>query len=274
MAKTPVYTDPANQVQAATAVMLVDLSGNYVAPSGGGGGAGDASAANQVIQSTKLDTLHADLIAATPAGSAIIGKVGIDQTTGQNVIAVSDGGNVTQGAKADVAYTGGVGSFSVIALLKGIYNACIAAIPAGTAIIGKVGIDQTTPGTTNGVVVNASALPTGAASAANQTTLIAQTKSLTQAATSTSSNVTAAAANTLVLAGNTGRLGGAIVNDSTSVLYLKLSAAASATSYDYYLAGSASGVPAQYEIPANYVGPVYGFWASANGAARVSERTQ
>lgn len=39
---------------------------------------------------------------------------------------------------------------------------------AGTAIIGKVGIDQTTPGTTNGVVVNSSVLPTGAATAALQ----------------------------------------------------------------------------------------------------------
>ena len=36
-------------------------------------------------------------------------------------------------------------------------------LPAGTNIIGRVGIDQTTPGTTNGVVVNSSALPTGAA---------------------------------------------------------------------------------------------------------------
>jgi len=35
-----------------------------------------------------------------------------------------------------------------------------AAVPAGTNIIGKVGIDQTTPGTTNGVQVNA-ALPAG-----------------------------------------------------------------------------------------------------------------
>jgi hypothetical protein len=35
-----------------------------------------------------------------------------------------------------------------------------AALPAGTALMGKVGIDQTTPGTTNGVQVNA-ALPVG-----------------------------------------------------------------------------------------------------------------
>jgi hypothetical protein len=41
-------------------------------------------------------------------------------------------------------------------------------LEAGAALIGKFGIDQTTPGTTNGVVVNSSALPTGAATAAKQ----------------------------------------------------------------------------------------------------------
>lgn len=48
-------------------------------------------------------------------------------------------------------------------------GAVTATLGAGSAVIGKVGIDQTTPGTTNGVQVNASALPTGAATAANQT---------------------------------------------------------------------------------------------------------
>jgi hypothetical protein len=33
----------------------------------------------------------------------------------------------------------------------------------GTVNVGEVSFDQTTPGTTNGVVVNSSALPTGAA---------------------------------------------------------------------------------------------------------------
>lgn len=46
----------------------------------------------------------------------------------------------------------------------------IVGLAAGSAIIGKVSIDQTTPGTTNGVVVNSSALPTGAATSALQTT--------------------------------------------------------------------------------------------------------
>lgn len=42
----------------------------------------------------------------------------------------------------------------------GAVTAITNALPAGSAIIGKVGIDQTTPGTTNGVQVNA-ALPAG-----------------------------------------------------------------------------------------------------------------
>lgn len=43
-------------------------------------------------------------------------------------------------------------------------------LPAGSNIVGNVRVDQTTPGTTNGVVVNTSALPTGAATSALQTT--------------------------------------------------------------------------------------------------------
>ena len=62
-----------------------------------------------------------------PAGTNLMGKVGIDQTTP----------GTTNGVQIN------------------------AAIPAGAALIGKVGIDQTTPGTTNGVQVNA-ALPAGA----------------------------------------------------------------------------------------------------------------
>jgi len=54
-------------------------------------------------------------------------------------------------ASTDVALT--VADPNVLAAVQ-------SAIPAGTNIIGKVGIDQTTPGTTNGVQVNA-ALPAG-----------------------------------------------------------------------------------------------------------------
>jgi hypothetical protein len=54
--------------------------------------------------------------------------------------------------------------------LDQIHTDLTGATPAGSNVIGKVGLDQSTPGTTNGVVVNSSALPSGAATASNQVT--------------------------------------------------------------------------------------------------------
>ena len=66
---------------------------------------------------------------------------------------ISDGADVTQGAKADSAYAGS-GSASVITILKGIYNRLVdlissvqAAIPAGTARIGYTSDDPCNNGT-------------------------------------------------------------------------------------------------------------------------------
>lgn len=60
---------------------------------------------------------------------------------------MADGGQVTIGAKADTAWSSGAGS--VVAILKAIATNSGLPAPAGTNVIGKVGIDQTTPGTTN-----------------------------------------------------------------------------------------------------------------------------
>ena len=126
--------------------------------------------------------LKVDLATAVPAGTNLMGKVGIDQTTPgttngvqANIVsggvvsgafasgslaagAGTDGWNVTEGTKADTAWSSGSGS--LIAIAKTIAGNTGASVPAGSSIIGKVGIDQTTPGTTNGVQVNA-ALPAG-----------------------------------------------------------------------------------------------------------------
>lgn len=68
-------------------------------------------------------------------------------------------GGYTDGLEALVGTTNS--SLTTLAgYLDGVEAALAAATPAGTNIIGKVGIDQTTPGTTNGVQVNA-ALPAG-----------------------------------------------------------------------------------------------------------------
>lgn len=81
------------------------------------------------------------------------------------------------------------------------------ALPAGSALLGTVGIDQTTPGTTNGVVVNKG--PSD------------RTPAHTVA---TATNATSA-----MLAANAGRLAALIINDGSVDIYIKLGAAAVAS---------------------------------------------
>jgi hypothetical protein len=64
----------------------------------------------------------------------------------------ADGWDVTQGTKSDApCASGSTTPCSAEARLAHIENLAAAALPAGSAIIGKVGIDQTTDGTTNAV---------------------------------------------------------------------------------------------------------------------------
>lgn len=96
---------------------------------------------------------------------------------GGGAVTVANGADVALGATTDAAYAGS-GSATTVAIQKGIYNALVAALPAGSNIIGKVGIDQTTPGTTNGVVINSgSASITGTVA----TQPVARTKAQTSA---------------------------------------------------------------------------------------------
>lgn len=86
--------------------------------------------------------------------------------------------------------------------------------------------------------------------------------------TATSTNVSGSATSVTLLASNTNRLGATIFNDSTSILYLKLGATASTTSFTAKLYEDG-----YFEVPANYTGIIDGIWASATGAARVTEIT-
>ena len=124
------------------------------------------SAANQSTAITALGSILTALGSVVlGAGTNIIGKVGIDQTTPgtTNLVAagIADGANITQGAIADAAATAG-GTGSIGAKLRAISRDLVANIvlAAGANIIGKVGIDQTTAGVTNGANTNA-ALPAG-----------------------------------------------------------------------------------------------------------------
>lgn len=80
---------------------------------------------------SKLSTLHTDLTAATPAGTNIVGKFGVLGNDGATIASPSNPLSVATHAVTQS------GSW---------------VISAGAALIGKVGIDQTTDGVTNRVV--------------------------------------------------------------------------------------------------------------------------
>ena len=88
-----------------------------------------------------------------------------------------------------------------------------------------------------------------------------------RAATATPSNVASSASSVTILASNANRLGATVFNDSTQVLYLLFgSGTASATNYSVQMA-----TLTYFEVPFEFTGQLTGIWASANGAARVTE---
>ncbi len=91
-----------------------------------------------------------------------------------------------------------------------------------------------------------------------------------RATTPTQTSVASSASSVSLLAANNARKGATIYNDSTQILYLKLGATASTTSYTIQLP-AAPAVNSYYEVPFGYVGAIDGIWASANGNARITE---
>jgi hypothetical protein len=89
-----------------------------------------------------------------------------------------------------------------------------------------------------------------------------------RAGTSAVTSVTASATNQTLLSANANRLGATVFNDSSSLLYLKLGATASATSHTIQVPSFG-----YYELPFSYSGIIDGIWATATGAARVTELT-
>lgn len=88
------------------------------------------------------------------------------------------------------------------------------------------------------------------------------------ASTGTVTSVSGSASNQTLLSANTSRVGATIWNDSTAILYVKLAATATSSSFTYRLASQEV-----CELPYGYTGIVDGIWASATGAARVTEYT-
>jgi hypothetical protein len=89
------------------------------------------------------------------------------------------------------------------------------------------------------------------------------------ASTSAITQVAASVTSVVLKASNTSRLGLTIMNDSTSVLYVKFGATASTTSYTVKMTAGQ-----YYEMPFGYTGEVDGIWLSAAGNAYITELQQ
>jgi hypothetical protein len=90
-----------------------------------------------------------------------------------------------------------------------------------------------------------------------------------KADTSSVTSVASSATTVSLLASNTARKMATFYNDSTAILYLKLGATASTSSYTLQIAAGG-----YYELPFPcYTGAIDGIWASANGNARITELT-
>lgn len=110
--------------------------------------------------------------------------------------------------------------------------------------------------------ISATALPLPSG-AATEATL----DELTPASSSSTSNVSGSASSQTFLSANASRKGFIVYNDSDATLYIKYGATASATSYTEKLYSNGS------YSENGYTGRVDGIWASATGAARVTELT-
>jgi hypothetical protein len=147
-------------------------------------------------------------------------------------------------------------------------------------------------GSNNDVTIASLPLPSGAATAAKQPALgtagtpsadvisiqgvasgmVVPTKEA-RASTPSQSSVAGSASSVTLLAANSNRLGATISNDSSAILYVKLGATASTSSFTAILAGNGSGIGGYFEVPYGYTGVIDGIWASATGNARITELT-
>lgn len=134
----------------------INMVGGSGLPTGAGGGGGGGGSSGAVFGPTAVGSAAANppvLMGGTANGTAT-GNVAVAEIKAASSAVVGDPAVVVSDPVVASALNTGNGSLATIASNTG------APVPAGTNLIGKVSIDQTTPGTTNGVQVNA-ALPAG-----------------------------------------------------------------------------------------------------------------
>lgn len=154
-----------------TTVNMVGGSGIPTGTGGGGGGSGGGGAITAASGAFASGSISSGAVAsgAVASGAFASGSIASGALASGSG---TDGWDVSTGiTTATAASVGGAGSVNaklrlMTSQLDTISSAVQGAIPAGSAIIGKVGIDQTTPGTTNLVALTPAQVGAGATAAA------------------------------------------------------------------------------------------------------------
>lgn len=144
-----------------------DINGQ-VKTTGGGGGGGGGGAVTIADGADVAEGATADAAVASGAAGTVSAKLRLVTTQLSTLATALSTINTTLGTPLQ---TGGTVAVTQSTSPWVVSGAVTTTLGAGTAIIGNVRIDQTTPGTTNGVVVNSSALPSGASTSALQSTI-------------------------------------------------------------------------------------------------------
>lgn len=222
-------------------------------------------------------------------------SVTVTQATGTNLHAVIDSGaltvtnataanllaTVTQGPANSVAngWPVKITDGTSTAAVKAASTAAVAADPAQVVALSPNNntlanslLVKNTDGTNTAAVKAASTAAVAAdpalvvAISPNNVVNTAETTSATSSVTSVASS----ASTVSLLASNASRKNAVFYNESTAILYLKLGATASLTSYTVQ-------IPSQgyFEMPVGkmYTGAIDGIWSAANGSARITELT-
>jgi hypothetical protein len=196
---------------------------------------GDASSTNPVpvaLDTASQDRLGALTEAAPATDTASSGINGRLQRIAQHLTALI--------ALFPAALTAG-GNFKA---------AILEALPAGANLLGKIGIDQTTPGTTDAVTVKASGV-------------------FSPLTTPVITRVDASDSNTNLLGVNADRRDAILYNDSTAKARVKYGSVATATDFTFILDAGQAVALSSFGVV--YTGAIDAIWESAAGAMQVTE---
>ena len=218
--------------------------------------------------------------------NASVGATGSAVPASATYIAASDGTNLT-GLRVKAASTAAVAADPSLVVAFSPNSP----IPTGANVIGavtqsgtwSVTATQAVAANLNATVVqstaaNLNATVTGSGTAgspaagvvtvqgaASMTALVTTEK---RSSTSSVTSVAASVTSVNLLAANANRIAALITNDGNSVLFVKLGATASNSSYTYRLTANS-----QATIDGQWTGTIDGIWTAASGNARITELT-